>query len=380
MKIAHVCLSGAFTEGMGYQDNFLVDLNAADGHEVLVVSDCKKFVNGALKRVPPEDSRLASGARLVRLPLRKVGPPAISERLRICPGLSPLLESFEPDVILYHGVVGFGMIDVARYKRRHPNTKLYLDSHEDYNNSALNLISRLLQYKILTRLILNQALPDIDKIFYISLECGTFLRKMYDVPPDLLEFYPLGGIVVDEGKRARTRRNVRQALSLNDEQIVCLHSGKLDPLKRTTEILKAFQLERNSRLVLLIAGQMAPEIEPEVRGAMESDPRIRFLGWKSAAELSNLMCASDLYIQPGGQSASLQLAICTGLPILVAPYASHTPFVNENGAFIDNAEDISEKLREWYARPAIFAEMSAASYRIARDLLDYKKLAARLYE
>jgi glycosyltransferase involved in cell wall biosynthesis len=379
MRIAHLCLDGAFTEGMGYQDNHLVEINAADGHDVLVVSDCREFRAGLIERVPPEDKILASGARLVRLPFLYLGHRLLSDRVKICPGLTPLLDEFQPDVILYHGVVGWSMRTAAAYKKRHPSTNLYLDSHEDFHNTGRIFLSKIVQYKIFTNFIVHRITRYLEKILYISLETRDFLREFYGLPEGLLEFYPLGGIVRPAEERKIVRETLRAELGLAPNDIVCLHSGKLDPSKKTRDILDAFAASPDPRLTLLIVGRIPAEGADELVPRMEADPRVRFLGWQNADRLSDLMCASDAYLQPGTQSASLQQAICSGLPVLVHPYASHVPFVDGNGAFVETSDDIAQNLQLWCKNAGLLGEMSAASYRIARDLLDYRKLAARLY-
>ena len=48
MRIIHVCLASHYTEGMNYQDNILPDVNSQDGHEVLIISDTQKYIDGKL--------------------------------------------------------------------------------------------------------------------------------------------------------------------------------------------------------------------------------------------------------------------------------------------------------------------------------------------
>src|SRR5690349_11752178 len=126
VRIAHVCLAGAYTEGMSYQDNMLVDINRRDGHEVLVVSDCMKFQDNRLVETPPEDYLTANGARLVRLPFDWTGPRYLTNKIKRCSRLMPLLEEFAPDVILYHGVIGWELLTLGKYKEKYPETRIYV--------------------------------------------------------------------------------------------------------------------------------------------------------------------------------------------------------------------------------------------------------------
>jgi len=379
VKIAHVCLAGAYTEGMSYQDNMLVDINRRDRHEVLVVSDCMKFQDNRLVETPPEDYITANGARLVRLAFDWTGPRYLTNKIKRCSRLMPLLEEFRPDVILYHGVIGWELLTLGKYKEKYPETRIYVDSHEDRYNSGTNWVSLTFQYRILTRWLVWRVLHQIDKIFCISLEVRDFMKDVLDLPDEILEYYPLGGIVVPDEERQRIRREQRKLLKVADTCILFFHSGKLDRKKRTLEILNAFRLVKTGNARLLVAGSIEDNARNLLEPAIAADDRVIFLGWKGREDLSALMCAADVYVQPGGQSVSLQHAICSGLPVLVFPYPSHEPFLRGNGFFVRTEADIAERMTEIVDAPENLPAMRAASYEVAYDLLDYRKLAARIY-
>lgn len=378
MRIAHICLSSAFTDGLSYQENILANIHARDGHEVLVVADCHLYENGQLRRVPPEDTLLPSGIRLVRLPYRRIFSDWISEKIKKTDALAPLLAEFRPDVIMFHGVTGWEMRTVGDYRRANPKTRLYLDCHEDRHNSGRNLLSRVLQYKMLTKWLLYGILDQVNKILYVSTESRDFLVEMYGLRDEYLEFYPLGGMLVSPIAKAEKRRVVRERLSIADSQLVYIHSGKLDSGKRTLELLRALSEVADPSVVLLIAGHIPEDQSAALNAAVAADPRVRFLGWRSADELTELMCACDAYLQPGTQSASLQVALCCGLPIMVYPYTSHVPYLRGNGRFVSNSEDIRECLKSFSDDPQCLKKMSEISYQLASELLDYNKLASRV--
>lgn len=379
MKIAHVCLAGAYTEGMSYQDNMLVDINRSDGHEVLVVSDCMKFQDNRLVETPPEDYITANGARLVRLPFDWTGPRYLTNKIKRCSRLMPLLEEFAPDVILYHGVIGWELLTLGKYKEKYTETRIYVDSHEDRHNSGTNWVSLTFQYRILTRWLIWRVLHQIEKIFCISLEVRDFMKDVLDLPDEILEYYPLGGIVVPDEERQRIRREQRKLLGLADTRILFFHSGKLDRKKRTLEILNAFRSVKTGNARLLVAGSIEDNARNLIEPAIAADDRVIFLGWKGREDLNALMCAVDVYVQPGGQSVSLQHAICSGLPVLVFPYPSHEPFLRDNGFFVRTEADMAKRMTEIVDAPENLPAMRAASYEVAYDLLDYRKLAARIY-
>jgi len=379
VRIAHVCLAGAYTEGMSYQDNMLVDINRRDGHEVLIVSDCRRFEGGQIVETAPEEYFTENGARLVRLPFDWMGPGWLTNKIKRCRRLIPLLEEFRPDVILYHGVIGWELLSLGKYKRGNPDVRIYVDSHEDRHNSATTWLSHRVQYRLLFRSFIWRALPYIEKILYISLETRDFLRDVLDLPDSVLEYYPLGGIVVPDEERRRIRKDRRAALVLSDTDIVFFHSGKLDAKKRTAELLAAFRSVRSPNARLLIVGSMEDDVRDALGEAIAADSRVMNLGWMDRDGLNAIMCTADVYVQPGGQSASLQHAICCGLPVLTYPHPSYGPFLRGNGYFVETEADMTRRMTEIVLDPDLLPPMREASYEVAYDLLDYRKLAARIY-
>ncbi|MBC7215027.1 MAG: glycosyltransferase family 4 protein [Burkholderiaceae bacterium] len=379
LRIAHICLASSYTEGMLYQDNILPDVNRDDGHEVLVVSDCTCYVDGKITKTPAVDKILPNGVRLVRLEFSgKILPATIRNKLRYAPGLTHILEEYRPDVILHHSLVGLGLLAVGQYKKKNPATRLYLDSHADLNNSGQSILSRWLQYKIFNRYLWGCISKNVDKVLYVSSEACDFLRQMYRIKDEQLEFYPLGGFVLDEKEKAILRTQVREELSIPDGDIVFIHTGKMNNLKRTLEVMESFGEQKNENYHLLLAGVFENEIKETAERILKEDARIKYLGWQSGKSLINYLAASDCYLQPGSQSATLQAAICCGLPVVVYPYPSHVLYLNGNGLFVSDRNSLMDAMRRFNDKKYI-EKLSDASKRIGRNLLDYRILAKRIY-
>jgi len=183
------------------------------------------------------------------------------------------------------------------------------------------------------------------------------------------------GVLVKSGK---TRKKVREDLGIKDNEILILHSGKMNESKKTLELLKSFLKTKSSNLKLILLGSIGEGIKPEMLSLISSDNRINFLGWKNVDEMYDFLCATDLYAQPGSQSATLQNAICTGCPVMVFPYKSHEPYVKANGFYVKNQIDISEVIKLVDKNPEILNEMQTNSRKIAKELLDYNELSRRI--
>lgn len=132
---------------------------------------------------------------------------------------------------------------------------------------------------------------------------------------------------------------------------------------------------------LAVIGSIPEDRKDLLTSLMEADRRVLYLGWKSGEELEEYLCACDLYCQPGSVSATLQTAVCRGCPILSYPHEDYTKDL-DYGNFIwaETEEDMAAAFRRIQEDPARLEALREGSRRCARELLDYRKLAARLYQ
>lgn len=380
MKILHMMLSCFYIDDYNYQENVLPKQNAVDGHEVKIIASTETFIhNQKLGYVPPSIYRSSEGIEVQRVPYRRWLPHFMMKKIRSYPNIYPLIEQFHPDIILFHGVPAYELLTVTRYKKYHPGVRLYVDSHEDKHNSGQNFISRMLLHRGFYRFIISKAIPNIDKILYISDETKDFLSENYHIPEDLMEFYPLGGAVFSVEERNEKRRRKRKELGLREHDILFVHSGKLDVQKRTVDLLTAFSSVPDSRFKLVLIGSIPQDGKERIDSLIKNDPRISFLGWKSTDELLSYLCACDMYLQPGSQSATMQNALCAFAPVMLYPHKSHKPYFRNNGYFVTTVNDMVQSFLDISSHPNNLKIMSSHSEELAKDLLDYRKLAARLY-
>lgn len=379
MRIAHIGLASFFTENMTYQDNQLTNQNVLDGHEVMVVSNAAKYQDGRVVATGYEDRVLENGIRLVRLPYRRILHRALSDKIRAVSGLYDLLEEFNPDVIMSHNLAYWSVLDVIRYKKKHPKVKFYADSHTAVYNSGRNWVSLHLLHRGLYRFLTQRTLPHLEKYFYIGISEREFSMEHYGVKPEMMEHFPLGGNLPQEDDYNACRAAVREELKLEQDELLLLHTGKLSAPKRTKELLEAFSAVPDLKAKLAVIGSV-PEDQKDLLSLMEADPRITFLGWKQATELVGYLCACDLYCQPGSVSATLQNAVCCKSPVMSYPHRIYTEELDYgNILWVKTREDMENTFRDIACGSIDLQQLRAGSDRCARQLLDYRALAARLY-
>ncbi|QEA14547.1 glycosyltransferase family 4 protein [Comamonas flocculans] len=382
MKILHCCLSNFYIDGFNYQENMLVREHVRAGHEVLVLASTENYnAQGQLSYSVPGRYRGNDGAEVLRLPYRRLGPHALMKKIRAYPRVYRQLRIAKPDVIMFHGTCAWELLTVLRYKKNNPSVKLYVDSHEDFNNSARSFISKNILHYLFYRSIFRKSIPYVEKVLCISTETMDFIGGFYGCPKDKMEYFPLGGVIFDDATHRANRVDVREKYEIPPDTLVFLQSGKFDKKKKLTEALEAFQkIPYAENVQYLIAGVLQDDVKAEVEALLAKDDRIRFLGWKKAQELMQLLCAADVYVQPGSQSATLQNSICCRCAVMVDDVPSHHPFVKGNGWMVHGAEAL---VRAFDAAIHAFQEgcleqMRARSLSIARQLLDYEKMAQRL--
>lgn len=380
MKILHCCLSCFYIDSYNYQENVLPYQNKLDGHDVMILASTETYINNkSLGYIDPSEYHNENNILVKRVPYRYFPIKFVSRKARSYLGVSKIIESFVPDVILFHGLCGYELLTVAKYKQAHPKVKLYADCHEDYNNSGRNFLSKYILHKLFYKSILKKALPYIDKIFYVGYECVQFITEMYGIPESMLEYYPLGGVLIGGEEREKKRNYIRSLHGVAQTDILLVHSGKMNKDKKTVELVKALHDTTTKNLKLLILGLMTNDVAEEVMPIMEKDDRMTYLGWKSGNELMDYLCASDLYVQPGSQSATMQNALCCGSAAALFPHKSHKYLLGESVFYIKNAEDMKKLFSDIAEKPELLEAKRKMSNKIAKEKLDYKALAARLY-
>ena len=377
MKIIHIVLSGPFTEGMTYQENLLPIQNALDGHNVLIVASCLGWDKGKIIRMTECDKIIQFGIRLIRIDYDNIINSYVSEKVRKSHKLMPIIQKFAPDIIFLHDSQVFEIINIAKYKNNHSSIKFIVDFHSDYYNSARSLLSYIFLHRFLYNALLRNAEKSIDRMYCISRSAKTFLQEVYNYRSNNIEIFPLGGFSKKHTQYERCA--IRNALGYSSSDIILLHSGKINKNKKTKELLEVFNRKDYSNIKMIIIGDISMDYMNVIMPLIEQNDRVKYLGWKSGEELLEYLSISDVYIQPGSASATLQNAICAGNAVIVSQTDIYEDIVKNNGWIISDVSEIDHILEEIERSPNILVKMKRESIYIGETVLDYKILANRMY-
>lgn len=382
MRILHLCLANFYMDGYNYQENVLPRINKEDGHEVRIIASTVSYTDNLdVGFVKPSEYLTEYGVPIKRIPYVRIGPDILTWRIRVYRNLYREIADFAPDVIFAHALSFWSVKDVIRYKKDHPEVKFYADTHTADYNSGRTWFTMHLLHRGLYRWLIQKAVPYLDRFFYIGSSERDFAVKHYGIPLELMEFYPLGGDLLPEEEYLQRRMVRRAELDMAPGELLLLHSGKLTATKRTKELLEAFSAVPQLKAKLVIIGSIPEEENQNLRPLMEADSRVKYLGWKQASELLEYLCACDLYCQPGYVSATMQNAVCCNCPIMAYPHISYTEALDYgNILWVKTREDMVDTFQNLAVGKIDLSVLRKGSERCAGELLDYRVLAARIYQ
>lgn len=376
MKIVHFCLSCFFIDGQLYQENELVREHVRSGHDVLVVASTHVFDDlGHFAYCEPKRYIGVEGARVVRLPYRRWLPHFLAKRLRAYPDVRRILNKFHPDVIMFHGASAWDLGTVASYVRDNPGTVFHIDSHADGQNSGKGWLSYTL-HRCFFGPILRRALRYSGPLLCVGLSVMEFAQRVYRIPPQELEFYPLGGQILAAERRVALGRATRERLGIPHDAILMVQSGKQNQLKKLPQSLRAFAAVPNPQLRLVVAGVLQADVRDECERLITFDSRVAFIGWQDAEELTAILSAADVYLQPGSQSATMQHALCCGCAVILDRVPAHEPYIVGNGWLVSTEDELQDCIAALPTHD--ISLMGNRSLALAEKILDYAKLSSRI--
>ena len=382
-RILHIDFSGPWTEGMTYQENLLPDAMAMDGNEVYIFVPCYCWEEGHVEKVRPEEKVLESGVVVQRFEFTEIlGNKFLSNKVRKVLNLEKHIAEINPDLILLHCVQTAAVKDICHYVKTHPSTILVADTHSDYNNSSTNFLS----HAILHRLFYKKFAREVNKIakyiYYITPETKRFLIQEYGLDDSKLKLLPLGGFSLSDDEYYQKRKSTREKFGVEDNQILFVHSGKIDTKKRTDVLIRAFLQAHADNAKLLIAGSKDGEYGAEIDSLLYSDGNsngsVEYIGWKSGDELTDMLCAADVYCQPGSQSATLQNSICCRCACIVYPHDAYTFLFSDCSLFAKDEADLTLAIQRLAQDANFRTELQNAAALIAKEQLDYTMQGRRI--
>ena len=381
MKIINIVLNGLYTDGFSYHENLLPKYHKINGNEVYIIASEYIFnSNGQPEKVLNQAHYIDNnGINIYRLPIRRNKD--ITYKLKRFIGLYKLIDSIKPDIIFCHLFQFLDVLQVVKYKKLHPEIKLYIDSHADYSNSAKTFISKYFLHGIIWRYCAHRALPYAEKFYGVLPARVDFLIERYKLPKEKCELLEMGADdeLVKLSKTTNAHCLIRQKYNIAATDFLIVTGGKIDLAKTQTLLLmKAVREMNNPKVKLIVFGSVVDELKQQVHELSDGNI-IQYIGWISSADSYNYFEASDLVIFPGRHSVFWEQVVGQGKPMVVK-YWGGTTHIDLGGnvkyLYNDSVSEIKDVIIETM-NPITYDKMKTVAEEKGITHFSYKEIAKR---
>ena len=350
MKIVHLMLACFYIDNYSYQENYLPKYHKLMGHDVEIIASLENFDENGKGIYLDKGSKYENeyGIQVTRLEYKNT---PFSKRFRNYYGLKNELERISPDLIFSHGVQFADILVVRNYCETHPETKLYVDNHSDFSNSAKNWISKHIQHEIIWRYYAKTINPYVTKFYGVLPARVDFLINEYKLPANKVELLVMGAD--DECvKRAADREKIkelRKKYNLAEDDFLIMTGGKIYQWKTQTLLLmEAVKKINNPKVKLIVFGSVTEELQSSVKKLVDGN-LVQYIGWIQAKDSYQFFAASDLVVFPGRHSVFWEQVVAQGIPMVVKHWDGTTHVdVDGNVRFLyeDSATEIKEAIED----------------------------------
>lgn len=383
MKIVHICLCGAMTDGLTYQENIITKYHRRMGLDVTVIASQWAW-NSSGKKVQVEQTNYVNsdGVKMIRLPVL-IG--TVDNRLKKYKGLSRAVESEHPDILFIHDCQFLDILVLARYAKKHPEVKVYVDNHVDYSNGAHGWLSKNILHKGLWRYCANRIEPYTIKFYGVLPARVDFLKELYHLPAGKCELLVMGADdeMVQKAAAPEVRQSLRKKYSISEEDFLIMTGGKIDAFKTQTLLLmQAVQSIPEKKVKLIVFGSVIPELKEKVQLLADGN-RIQYIGWIQAQESYQYFAAADLVVFPGRHSVFWEQVTGQGIPMLVKDWPGmHHVDIGGNVIFLqnDSADEIQQEIQSLLDCPKKYQRMKAVAAEQGMKTFSYAAIAQRAIE
>jgi glycosyltransferase involved in cell wall biosynthesis len=290
---------------------------------------------------------IEEGVKILRLPVR-FNIELLNSKWLI--GLENAVTSFEPDVIIAHGIINITSIRIALLKSKLKNSKLIFDDHMTYNATRGGWINLL--YKLFRATFTPIFLKSADAFVAVTNETREFMHKVYGIPLEKVKIIPLG-IDTDHFRfDSQARDIIRKKFGIMDDEVVFIYAGKII-LKKGVHLFvnAALQLcTHHDNVKFIIVGGNDPSYLAILKKRIKRMKMARyffFMGAVPNQELYKYYSAAEVGVWPLQCSVTMLEATACGLPIVISDKSGATERVaSGNGLLYSESDpvDLANKL------------------------------------
>ncbi len=374
MKIVHITEN--YIEGWGYQENLLPLYQKRAGHDVVVISDndhLKYAQNPILanKIISRGTEYEQDGIKIYKVKTYL----ATSTSSFFCKGVYEVLKKEKPDMIFHHNLNTSTLAVAVKYKRHHPELRLYADNHADWINESKNRLWHLFYYDFLIPLRVKIIGTRVNYYIGVSpLRC-QYLNKVFRVPEEKIRFLPIGCDTEQAEQIKENRVELKNRYEIAPQSYVIVSGGKIEKSKGTLTLIDACnELKNNGSDVSLV---LFGKIDEEVHNYASQYNWITELGWCDRATTLSLLKMADVACWPWLHTTLIEDSVASGTPLVVKMSDNVSHFAREKaGVFMKcgDCEELTNALRDALTNNGKYRKNAL----LARDKYSYATLVNRL--
>ena len=382
MRITHLCLGCFFPDGYSYQENMLPKYHKKLGHTVSVIASLQTYdKNGHLTYIKNASSYInENGIPVQRLEYKK--PIKAYRKLKRYVGTYEALEMHAPEILFIHGCQFLDVDVIIKYKKRHPNLKIYVDNHADFKNSGKGFISKNIMHKIVWKNVAQRLTPYTEMFYGVLPARVGFLTDVYRIPEKKVKLLCIGADdeFVEKYSSLEIRHANRQSLGFSDNDIVIITGGKINSNRpETLELMKAIIECSNSDIKLLVFGVVDDALKEEFN-KLCGNPKIKYIGWLTAEQTYEYIAISDLVVFPGLHSVMWEQAVAQGIPCVFRKITGFDHVnIGGNAYFCDDVTQLGLKraISDIFENKSNYLEMKKCAMKDERKKFLYSEIAKK---
>ncbi len=381
MKIVHICAT--FTNGLSYQENILTKFHKKMGFEVIVITSKWIYNNkGELIKEDNNENDIKSDIEIIRLNIKDNR--TIKYKFIKYLNFFETLDKIVPDIIFLHGCQWSFMSDIIKYKKKYPFSRLFIDNHADYSNSATNWFSKNILHKIIWKYYVQKIEKYTEVFFGVMPSRVKILTELYGIPKERCELLLMGAD--DEYINVSEKRKIdlKEKYKITDKDFVIITGGKIDLAKKQTLDLIRIVKELNkillNKLKLVIFGSVIKELKKEFDFLCKDDKNIIYIGWVSSRDVYEYIATSNLAVYPGRHSVLWEQTVAQGIPLVVKYWEGTTHIdIKGNVKFLyeDNSKELKKILKEILLDSNKYEEMKKNALKKEREEFFYSNIAKK---
>lgn len=378
MKIIHICMT-QYSDGWTYQENLLAKYHKLAGNEVTVITSKYHFKEGKLVEDSRKEFTDVNGVRVVRLEKKTDG---LMKKIPVYKGFYDTLCKEEPDIIFSHGCQYKDAARIAKYARKHPNVKLFVDNHADFTNSATNFVSRVVLHKIIWKHYAHKMLPYTEKFWGVLPARVDFLIDVYKLPKEKCDLLVMGADdeLVEKSNDQKEEKKLREKYSIKNTDFLIVTGGKIDKAKIQTELLiKAVNKLDRQDVKLLFFGSIEEKIKERILSLVDNK-QVVYAGWITPEESYDYFAIADLVVFPGRHSVFWEQVAGQGKPMICRTWLG-TQHVDVGGNVLflerDDVDEIKTVLKTIMENDSSYRAINKVACEKGREVFSYKRIAQK---